>query len=63
MKSIVTGLVLVLIGLATTARADRPEGSRALSETEQQAYQSMQQAIRSALQPTPLRWTPKDPTA
>jgi hypothetical protein len=30
MKSIVTGLVLVLIGLATTARADCPEGRRAL---------------------------------
>jgi len=30
MKSIVTGLVLVLIGLATTARAKRPEGRRAL---------------------------------
>ena len=63
MTSIVIGLILVLIGLATTARADCPEGSRAISEREQQGYLSIQQAIKAAIPPAPAGWSLKDPTA
>jgi hypothetical protein len=63
MNAFVIGLVFVMSALATTVRADCPEGSRALSEKEQQAYLSMAQAIRAALPPTPAGWTLKDPGA
>jgi hypothetical protein len=63
MKPLATGLIIVFSALATTARADCPEGSRALTETEQQAYLSMQQEIKAALPSTPAGWTLKDPAA
>jgi len=63
MKPFMTGLIFVLIGLATTAHADCPEGSRTVSETEQQAHLSMQQAIISGLPATPTGWTLKNPMA
>lgn len=64
MKSSTVVLALVLIvSVAVSAHADCPEGSRSLSETEQQAYLSMQQAIKAAIPPVPAGWTLKDPAA
>jgi len=64
MKSSTVVLALVLIvSVAVRAHADCPEGSRSLSESEQQAYLSMQQAIRAAIPPAPAGWSLKDPGA
>jgi hypothetical protein len=64
MKSSTVGLALVLIvSIAVRAHADCPEGSRSVSESEQQAYLSMQQAIRAAIPPAPAGWSLKDPGA
>lgn len=68
MTPVVTVLVIGIAawaGLlpATIARADCPDGGRLLTESEQQAYLSIQQAIKAAIPPAPAGWVLRDPSA
>ncbi|HJT22301.1 MAG TPA: amylo-alpha-1,6-glucosidase [Nitrospira sp.] len=50
-----------IMALASQAAADCPDGSRTVSEAEQQAYLSLQLAIKAAIPPPPAGWSLKDP--
>lgn len=58
-----TIVVSFLLSFSAIAYADCPVGVRQLSESEQLAFVSMDQAIRAALPPAPAGWTLKDPSA
>jgi hypothetical protein len=51
----VSVLIAALVSIlpATIAHADCPEGLRLLKESEQQAYLSIQQAIKAGIPPAP----------
>lgn len=52
-----------MLGYATAASADCPDGSRAIGAAEQQAYVAVASAIKGAVPPAPAGWTLKDPLA
>lgn len=56
-------LLLPALGFVGNAYADCPDGVRPVSESEQQAYLALKQAIRAAIPPPPSGWSLKDPMA
>lgn len=55
--------VLAISGMVSLSLADCPDGVRQTSDSERQAFLSMNQAIKLAIPPAPAGWSLRDPRA